>query len=118
MKYKDWLQEWLENYVAPAVKARTYNQYVEISKNRIIPYFGVCEIEDVTPLIVQRYITELMKNGNLKSRKNIMKTWGSSLKMDLWMIINPAPISVFSALSIRCRRACVPRSTSKMMTHG
>ena len=71
MKYKDWLKEWLENYVAPAVKARTYNQYVEISKNRIIPYFGECEIEDVTPLIVQRYITELMKNGNLKSGEGL-----------------------------------------------
>ena len=104
MKYKDWLKEWLENYVAPAVKARTYNQYVEISQNRIIPYFGECEIEDVTPLIVQRYITELMKNGNLKSKRNTMRIWESSLKIVLWMIISPAPTNVFSALSTRCHR--------------
>lgn len=30
MKYIDWLNEWLKNYVLPSVKIRTYERYVLI----------------------------------------------------------------------------------------
>ena len=30
MKYKDWIKEWLENYVKPSLKQRTYIRYSEI----------------------------------------------------------------------------------------
>lgn len=27
MKYKEWLDEWLEHYIRPSVKIRTYERY-------------------------------------------------------------------------------------------
>lgn len=38
MLYKNWLQEWLENYVKPSSKIRTYERYKQIAMNmQIIP---------------------------------------------------------------------------------
>lgn len=35
MKYMDWLAQWLENYVRPSVKARTYEHYKRIAERRV-----------------------------------------------------------------------------------
>lgn len=35
MKYMDWLAQWLENYVRPSVKARTYEHYKRIAEQHI-----------------------------------------------------------------------------------
>ena len=35
MKYKQWLTEWLENYVKPVSKHKTYLRYNEIIKQHI-----------------------------------------------------------------------------------
>lgn len=31
MKYKDWLKEWLDNYVKPTVKIKVYERYLVLS---------------------------------------------------------------------------------------
>lgn len=67
MTYKDWLSEWLEHYKKPSTKDKTYSRYEQIVQLHLIPKFGDYEINDLTPLIVQRYITELLNNGNLKT---------------------------------------------------
>lgn len=67
MQYKYWLAEWLLNYVRSAVKDKTYKSYEDIVDNHLIPGLGDYELKDITPLIVQRFITELLKTGNLKT---------------------------------------------------
>lgn len=67
MKYKDWLIEWLTNYIKPSAKVRTYEKYAETVYNRLIPNLGEYEITELTPLIVQRYIAGLQQSGNLKT---------------------------------------------------
>ena len=32
MKYTQWLNEWLENYIRPSAKVRTYERYGQIVK--------------------------------------------------------------------------------------
>lgn len=71
MLYKEWLDEWLEEYIKIAVKERTYQKYRDIVKQRLIPTLGECEISQITPLIIQRYIAELLKNGNMKTGKGL-----------------------------------------------
>lgn len=67
MKYKEWLSEWLEHYKKPSTKDKTYSRYEQIVQLHLIPKFGDFEINDLTPLMVQRYITELLNSGNLKT---------------------------------------------------
>jgi len=71
MKYQEWLNEWLENYVKPSAKAKTYNRYSEICKNQIIPHIGECEINDLSPLVLQKFVTTLLTSGNTKSGKGL-----------------------------------------------
>ena len=71
MKYKDWLEEWLKNYIEPTVKARTFIRYSDIAKYHLIPKLGECEMEEITPIILQRFITELLQSGNLRTGKGL-----------------------------------------------
>ena len=67
MQTKDWFHEWLEHYVKPASKQKTYILYCELTEQHILPKFGEMELEGITPLILQRYISELMEHGNLRT---------------------------------------------------
>ena len=40
MLYKDWLLDWLKNYVMPSLKDKTYNSYRDIVFNHLIPELG------------------------------------------------------------------------------
>ncbi len=67
MLYKDWLKEWLECYVKHSSKQRTYIRYYEIVYRHVVPSIGDYEINDLTPFILQGFITKQLQNGNLKT---------------------------------------------------
>lgn len=67
MKYKEWLNEWLKNYVKISAKQRTVMRYTEILNDHLIPAIGECELQTLTPIILQRYISELLEHGNKKT---------------------------------------------------
>ncbi|MBR1677047.1 MAG: site-specific integrase, partial [Clostridia bacterium] len=71
MKYKDWLNEWLDNYIEPTAKSRTFSRYSEIVKQHIIPKLGEYDLSELTPNILQSYVTELLRTGNLKTGKGL-----------------------------------------------
>ena len=71
MKYEKWLKEWLDNYIEPTAKARTFNRYSEIVKQHLIPKLGDYDLDEITPSILQHYITELLQSGNLKTGKGL-----------------------------------------------
>ncbi len=71
MKYQEWLWEWLVSYEKPSRKSRTYTKYKDIVEKRLIPHFGDCELTELTPLMVQRYIAELTENGNQKTGEGL-----------------------------------------------
>lgn len=71
MKYKEWLIEWLECYVKPSSKRKTYIRYSEIAYQHIIDTLGDYEMRELTPLVLQRFTTELLQCGNLKTGKGL-----------------------------------------------
>ncbi len=71
MKYQDWLNEWMENYIMPSSKQRTYTRYGEIVKLHIIPHLGEYEMSDLSPIVLQRFVTELLQSGNLNTGKGL-----------------------------------------------
>ena len=71
MKYIDWLIQWLENYIRPSVKVRTFERYKLIVEQHIKDKIGGMELNDLSPLILQPLITELLQGGNKKTGKGL-----------------------------------------------
>ena len=71
MLSKEWLSNWLENYVQPSAKQRTYTRYKEIVEQHILPQLGELELSEITPYVLQCYVTELLKSGNLRTGKGL-----------------------------------------------
>ena len=71
MKYIDWLIQWLENYIRPSVKVRTYERYRLIIEQHIKDKIGGMELNDLSPLVLQSFITELLQCGNKKTGKGL-----------------------------------------------
>ena len=71
MIYKTWLEEWLAHYIEPTAKSRTYSRYSEIVRQHILPKLGECELEELSPGVLQKYITELLQTGNLRTGKGL-----------------------------------------------
>ena len=67
MKYKDWLTQWLENYVYPSVKVRTFERYKLIVERHIKEKLGGTELSELSLLALQSFITELLRDGNKKT---------------------------------------------------
>ena len=66
MTYKEWLSEWLELYVKP-LKHRTYERYKDICNLHIIGQLGDYELDELTPLILQKHVNEIKAHGNRKN---------------------------------------------------
>lgn len=79
MKYKDWLHVWIDNAVKSTAKARTYTRYKEIIDGHIVPKLGEYELADLTPLRLQKFITELLYNGNLVTGKGLSENTVNSV---------------------------------------
>ena len=54
MLYKDWLSNWLENYV-----------------QHINSHLGELDLVEITPYVLQCYVTELLKTGNLRTGEGL-----------------------------------------------
>lgn len=71
MKYRIWLHEWLENYVKPSSKQRTYERYRQIIDLHIIPALGDFNITEISVIALQRFITDLLTSGNKKTHNGL-----------------------------------------------
>lgn len=71
MKYTEWFNIWLENYIKPSSKQRTFEQYSRAAQIHILPYLGDVELTDLTPFVLQKFITGLTENGNKRTEKGL-----------------------------------------------
>ena len=71
MKYTEWFNIWLENYIKPSSKQRTYEQYYKIAKIHILPHLGSYELTELTPFVLQKFVTDLTVSGNKRTGKGL-----------------------------------------------
>lgn len=71
MRYEEWLKIWIENYVKPSVKERTYLRYKQLIRSHIVIKIGNTEVNDLTPVVLQLFVTELLNSGNRKTGKGL-----------------------------------------------
>lgn len=71
MKYIEWLNIWLNNYIKPSAKERTYIRYEQLIRTHIATKIGGKDVNDLTPIALQSFVTELLNTGNLKTGKEL-----------------------------------------------
>jgi len=71
MKYIEWLNIWLNNYIKPSAKERTYIRYEQLIHTHIATKIGEIDVNDLIPIVLQSFITELLNNGNEKTGKGL-----------------------------------------------
>lgn len=71
MKYIEWLNIWLNNYIKPSAKERTYIRYEQLIRTHIATKIGGNDVNDLTPIVLQSFVTELLNSGNLKTGKEL-----------------------------------------------
>ena len=86
MKYKEWLEIWLNNYVKTTCKVRTSEIYRYRVEHCIVPFLGEYELHDLTLSILQQFVTDLLNpsegkplsantvNGVISVVQNSLKT--------------------------------------------
>ena len=105
MTYKNWLNEWLTHYIKPSSKQRTFEQYSKVAQIHILPYLGDIELTDLTPFVLQKFITDLTTNGNKRTGKglspNFIKTILSVIQNSLKTAHLVGYLSEYSANKIK-----------------
>lgn len=71
MKYNDWLNFWLENYIEPNAKMRTTESYRRIIDKRLRQELGKCEMGELTAPMIQAFVTGLITKGNVATKKGL-----------------------------------------------
>ena len=71
IKYGGWLDKWMIHYVKPSVKARTYERYRLIIEQHIKEKIGGIELDGLSPIVLQSFITGLLQNGNRRTGKGL-----------------------------------------------
>ena len=56
MKYKEWLDVWFANYIEPSSKTKTCERYSEIIEKHLKVKLGEYELEELSPIVIQKYI--------------------------------------------------------------
>lgn len=72
MKLKDWITQWLENYL-PNIEATTRTHYKDAIRLHIIPDIGHIALKDLKTTVIQGWVNDLHQKKNLspKSVRNI-----------------------------------------------
>mgnify|MGYP002706939136 FL=1 len=79
MKYIEWSNVWLNNYIKTGTKSRTYERYSQTVKVNILPKLGEYELSDLTPIVLQTFITDMLNHGNKRTGKGLSPNFVKSI---------------------------------------
>lgn len=80
MKYIDWLEQWVNNYIKPTVKQRTFEHYEDIVHRQVVPRLGGYELEMLLPSVLQEFTAELCERYAVNTVSGIISVLKNSLK--------------------------------------
>ena len=70
-KLSVWLDLWLNKFMKNIIKQRTYDKYLYIINKQINPVLGKYNLNELSPFILQDFVTEKLKKGNLKTGQGL-----------------------------------------------
>lgn len=68
--FDKWIRSWLEVMIRPGIKERTYRNYRIAVEQHIIPGLGHYRLKDLTDDVIQAYLNQQQKTGNLRLTVN------------------------------------------------
>lgn len=68
--FRDFAEEWLQNYAFGVVKESTYRSYHNVIKNHVIPQLGHYPLQLITTRVVQQFIVHILKIGKTHKTAN------------------------------------------------
>ena len=71
MKYSDWLKEWLECFVRPVCKGKTYISYSGIVNKYLVPKLGDYEVGELEAVTLQKFVANLITCGNERTGRGL-----------------------------------------------
>lgn len=71
MKYSDWLNEWLECFVRPVCKNKTYISYSGIVNKYLVPKLGGYDLAELEAVTLQRFVANLITCGNERTGRGL-----------------------------------------------
>ena len=80
MKYKNWLNIWINDYIKPQLKRQTLKKYESIVRLHISPFLGEFELADLSAIELQKFVGNRIEKGLKSSTVNVIIT---VLKMSL-----------------------------------
>lgn len=81
MKYRIWLNKWLELYVKQTTRERTYKKYKQQVEKYLVPALGDFQLSALTPIVLQQFVTNLSALGlSANTIRGIVSLLKSSLK--------------------------------------
>ncbi len=69
MKLKELLNLWLNKYAKLTLKIRSFDKYQQLILLHINPKLGEYDIQDITPTILQDYVINKLRTGNLNNHQ-------------------------------------------------
>ena len=81
MKYKEWLDVWFANYIEPSSKKKTCERYSEIIEKHLKVKLGEYELEELSPIVIQKHITELRRVVLLRNIQKVFRVYGRNLRV-------------------------------------
>ena len=74
ISFKDYSEKWLE-YIRKNIAYSTYESYVHIVNNKIVPFFGTYKIAKIKPPLIESFYETLVgkyANGAIKKTANVL----------------------------------------------
>ena len=81
MKYKDWLDVWFANDIEPSSKTKTCERYSEIIEKHLKVKLGEYELEELSPIVIHKYINELRRVVLLRNIQKVFRVYGRNLRV-------------------------------------
>src|SRR5690349_9636577 len=63
LTFGDFAQLWLRDYGSTRLKATGYAEYESLLRVHLVPAFGAQAIRDITPVLIQTYLSEKVAQG-------------------------------------------------------
>lgn len=71
MKFKQWIDIWLNKYEKNILKLRTYYKYEQTIRNHIIPVLGEYNLRELSSQVLQDFVVSQFEHGNLITGENL-----------------------------------------------
>lgn len=79
MKYQEWFLLYLEHYVKPSSKYRTYNHYNYLFNSHIKEKIGDRDMNSISSIELQSLVSEWLMHGNRKTKGGLSKSTVNTL---------------------------------------